>query len=210
MLLWESLSFFSGIAYSSGYRKQYTSSLTSGLRFVIILHPAALVKGDCNSCAIYGASRLNSNSAASSTLTHSSEMAREGGYKIHSARSLPGGFPTQAPYTRWTLFSYCFFLLSFHFLRFPFCLRLLLMCSLCMPLYMVWKLFLFSCSVSISCLTFSSLASMLLICSTLKSCANSSLNLVDFKKKRAKESLKAKEKIMRIMLRMICAKIRQN
>ena len=71
VLLWESLSFFSGREYSSGYRKQYTSSLTNGLRFVIILLPAALLKGfDCNSREIYGTSRLNSNSAASSTLTH--------------------------------------------------------------------------------------------------------------------------------------------
>ena len=116
-----------------GTGKQYTS-LTSGLRFAIILLPPALLKWfDCNICAIYGASRLFSNSATSSTLTHSSGMAREGGYTKHSARSLPSGFPTQMPYTRWTLFASRFFFLSFDFLRFSFFLRLLLICSLCMP-----------------------------------------------------------------------------
>ena len=45
VLLWESLSSLSDRAYSSGYRKQYTSSLTFGLRFVISLLPAALLKG---------------------------------------------------------------------------------------------------------------------------------------------------------------------
>ena len=170
LALWESLSFLSGRAYSSGYRKQYTSSLMSGLRFVIILLPAALLKWfDCNICAIYGASRLFSNSPTSSTLTHSSGIAREGGYTRHSARSLPSGFPRQMPCTHWALFASRFFFLSFDFLRFSFFLRLLLICSLCMPLYIVWKLFLFSFSISISCLTFSSLASMHLICSTLKS-----------------------------------------
>ena len=174
LALWESLSFLSGKAYYSGYRTQYTSSaLTSGLRFVIILLPAALLKWfDCNICAIYGASRLFSNSATSSTLSHSSGMAREGGYTRHSTRSLPSGFPTQMPCTRWTLFASRFFFFLFDFLRFSFFLRLLLICSLCMPLYIVWKLFLYSSSISISCLTFSSLASMHLICSTFKSWAN--------------------------------------
>ena len=148
---------------------QYTSSLTPGLRFVIILLPAALLKWfDCKSCAIHGASRLISNSATSSTLMHSSGMAKEGGHRRHSARSLPSRFLTHTPYTRLTLFSYCFFFLSFDFLRFSFFCRPLLACSLFMPLYMGWKLDLFSSSVFTSCLTFSSLASMLLICSTLK------------------------------------------
>ena len=119
-------------------------------------------------CNIWCISSI-SNSATSSTLTHSTGMAREGGYTRHSARSLPSGFPTQMPYTRWTLFASRFFFLSFDFHWFSFFLRLLLICSLCMPLYIVWKRFLFSSNISISCLTFSSLASMHLICSTLKS-----------------------------------------
>ena len=58
VLLLESLSSFSVIAYSSGYMKQYTLSQTYGLRFVIILLPAALLKRfPCKSCAMYAASR---------------------------------------------------------------------------------------------------------------------------------------------------------
>ena len=133
--------------------RDYSASCRiAGLRFVIILLPAALLKWfDCKSCAIYGASRLISNSATSSTLMHSSGMARGGGYRRHSARSLPSGFLTQTPYTRLTLFSYHFFFLSFDFIRFSFFRRLLLVCSLFMPLYMVCKLVLFSSSVSTSC-----------------------------------------------------------
>ena len=112
-------------------RMQYTLSLT--LRFVIILLPAALLKWfDYKSCAIYGTSRLISN----------------------SARSLPSGFLTQTPYTHLTLFSYRFFFLSFDFLRFSFFRQLLLLCSLFMPLYMVWKLVLLSSCVSTSLLRF--------------------------------------------------------
>ena len=48
VLLLESLSSFSVIAYSSVYMKQYKLSLTSGLRFVIIL----LLQELCNVCRI--------------------------------------------------------------------------------------------------------------------------------------------------------------
>ena len=121
VLLLESLSSFSVIAYSSGYMKQYTLSLTSGLRFVIILLPAALLKWfPCKSCAMYAASRSKSNSETFSTSMHPSGTARQGGYRRHFGRSLPSGFPTQILCTRWTLFPNHFFFLAFDFRQFSF------------------------------------------------------------------------------------------
>ena len=150
--------------------KQYTLSLTSGLRFVIILLPAALLKWfPCKSCAMYAASRSKSNSETFSTSMHPSGTARQGGYRRHFGRSLPSGFPTQILYTRWTLFSNLFFFLAFDFRRFSFFLLPLLMRSLCRPLKMLRKLSLLSSSVSVSRVTFYTLASTHLICFTLKS-----------------------------------------
>ena len=85
--------------------------------------------------------------------------ARQGGYRRHFGRSLPSGFPTQILHTRWTLFSNLFFFLAFDFRRFSFFLLPLLMRSLCRPLKMLRKLSLLSSSVSVSRVTFCTLAS---------------------------------------------------
>ena len=81
---------------------------------------------------MYSLSRLNNDEATSSTLTYFSGKARLGGCTMNYGR-FPSGFPTQIPWTRWTLFSVRFLFLSFSFLRFSFFLPLL-MCGLCMPL----------------------------------------------------------------------------
>lgn len=104
VLLWKSLSGFSPIAYSSGCRKRYTLSLPSGLRFVIILLPAALMTWfPCKRCAMYGASRPKSNAAISSTLMQALGMTRQEGYWRHCGRSLPSGFPTKKLAKFWSL-----------------------------------------------------------------------------------------------------------
>ena len=63
-------------------------------------------------------SRLNNDVATSSTWIYSSGTARLGGCTMNNGR-FPSGFPTQIPWTRWTLFPVCFLFLSFSFLWFP-------------------------------------------------------------------------------------------
>ena len=58
---------------------------------------------------MYAASRPKGNSETFSTSMYPSGTARQGGYRRHFGGSLPGGFPTQILYTRWTLFSNLFF-----------------------------------------------------------------------------------------------------
>ena len=148
--------------------KQYTLSQTYGLRFVIILLPAALLKRfPCKSCAMYAASRskaIRKLSQRRCTLQVPRRHCRESNktrqstkksLKFHFRRSLPSGFRTQILYTRWTLFSNLSFCLAFNFRRFSFFLLPLLMWSLCRPLKMLRKLSLLSSSVSVSRITFS-------------------------------------------------------
>ena len=155
--------------------KQYTLSLTSGLRFVIICFLRRCWNGflaRAVQCMLHLDQK--SNSETFSTPMHPSGTARQGGYRRHFGRSLPSGFPTQILYTCWTLFSNHFFFLAFDFRQFSFFLLPLLMRSLCRPLKMLQKLSSLSSSVSVSRVTFCTLASTQLICFTLKSWANSS------------------------------------
>ena len=123
---------------------------------------------------MYGPSRLNNDMATSSTLIHSFGAARLVVYTRHWGRSFPSGFPIQIPQTRWTLFSVRFLFLSFDFLPFSFFPLLLLMCCLSMPWNMLSLLLLLSSSASMSCVTFVDIASIYLICLTLKLRAKSS------------------------------------
>ena len=68
-------------------------------------------------------SRLNNDVAASSTLVYFSGTARLGECTMNYGR-FPNGFPTQIPWTRWTLFSVRFLFFSFSFLQFGFFLLL--------------------------------------------------------------------------------------